>query len=694
MYGKYFCNALSYIRSEVLNMSVFIQKINPMTGSNDWILQNEDYDYHQEVARAAFADMLHDKERNEKYEQALISAIKNMHSKGRKANVLDIGTGTGLLSMMAARNGADLVVACEAFNPMSECAKKIISRNGFQDQIKIIPKRSTKLTVGEEGDLKQKCNILVTEVFDSELIGEGALSTFSHAHKHLLEEDSIVVPDSATIYAQVVECPLAQNWNKVKNIFNNDGELLVSIPKSIKTCPGTAAVHDIQLSQLPTHSFNTIISPIPVLRFDWSGKTPFVFDRFTINTVKSEHDGTAQAVFMWWELQMDTEGKITLSCAPRWAHPDTKNDKNAEIPWRDHWMQAVYYLPNEVRVKKGQEVHLISCHDEYSLWFNLTENLRLSEGHYMNPVCTCGVHSCFSRTRVGQVNDPRRNKKYASLFETHINSDSTVLILTEGFYFGLSSAKLAKKVFVTETNQISRRIVEEFIRHNNIKNVEVISNLDVLNEVDLSKVNVVISEPYFMSSILPWDNLLLLYLLKSIRKFILPDAQIFPKKAVLKGVAVHFTDLYKIRSPLGTCEGFPMEDFDRLIGASSNISDDKVEAQPLWEYPGTALSEEMVIAEIDLVNTPESLLELKGTFYLQTEMGCNGIALWVDWDMDGSPKHAVTTGPIAPVVIGQKISWDMYTRQGVYLFPNKVMKNINYEFKYDFHEGNITFNCL
>ena len=32
-----------------------------------------------------------------------------------------------------------------------------------------------------------KANILVTEVFDTELIGEGALSTFHHAHTHLLE---------------------------------------------------------------------------------------------------------------------------------------------------------------------------------------------------------------------------------------------------------------------------------------------------------------------------------------------------------------------------------------------------------------------------------------------------------------------------------------------------------------------------
>ena len=37
------------------------------------------------------------------------------------------------------------------------------------------------------GDMPQRANILVTEVFDTELIGEGAISTFTHAHKELLE---------------------------------------------------------------------------------------------------------------------------------------------------------------------------------------------------------------------------------------------------------------------------------------------------------------------------------------------------------------------------------------------------------------------------------------------------------------------------------------------------------------------------
>lgn len=72
-------------------MQVFTQKRNPLTGGTEWDVQHEDYDYHQEIARSAFADMLHDTERNKKYYRALQLAIEKMHSAGKKANVLDIG---------------------------------------------------------------------------------------------------------------------------------------------------------------------------------------------------------------------------------------------------------------------------------------------------------------------------------------------------------------------------------------------------------------------------------------------------------------------------------------------------------------------------------------------------------------------------------------------------------------------------
>ena len=54
--------------------------------------------------------MLNDVERNRSYEAGIEAAVRE----GGGRTVLDLGAGTGLLSLMAARAGAERVYACEA----------------------------------------------------------------------------------------------------------------------------------------------------------------------------------------------------------------------------------------------------------------------------------------------------------------------------------------------------------------------------------------------------------------------------------------------------------------------------------------------------------------------------------------------------------------------------------------------------
>lgn len=95
--------------------AILVQKFNPGTGSLEWDLQAESYDYTQEIARSGFADMLHDEERNLKYNLALNKALNILRIKGKVPRVLDIGTGTGLLAMMAVKANASAVFACEVY---------------------------------------------------------------------------------------------------------------------------------------------------------------------------------------------------------------------------------------------------------------------------------------------------------------------------------------------------------------------------------------------------------------------------------------------------------------------------------------------------------------------------------------------------------------------------------------------------
>lgn len=66
-------------------------------------------------------------------------------------------------------------------------------------------------------------------------------------------------------------------------------------------------------------------------RFDWSGKKTIPTHRQVQNSLTAISTGKAQVVFMWWDLVMDTDGDIMLSCAPVWEHPDAKSRCNENI---------------------------------------------------------------------------------------------------------------------------------------------------------------------------------------------------------------------------------------------------------------------------------------------------------------------------------------------------------------------------
>src|SRR3546814_3282655 len=72
--------------------------------------------------------MVSDGPRNALYEQALRAAIDT------DSVVLDIGAGSGLLSMMAARAGARHVIASESNPAMAELPREIIADNRSEEQ--------------------------------------------------------------------------------------------------------------------------------------------------------------------------------------------------------------------------------------------------------------------------------------------------------------------------------------------------------------------------------------------------------------------------------------------------------------------------------------------------------------------------------------------------------------------------------
>ncbi|KAF2365363.1 S-adenosyl-L-methionine-dependent methyltransferase [Trinorchestia longiramus] len=376
-------------------------------------MEIEDYDYSNEVANSAYADMLHDDERNQLYFDAIREAVATLRSRGNGVRVLDIGTGTGLLSMMAAQCGADYIIACEAFKPMASCAEKILARNGFSSKVRVVHKRSTELVVGE--DLPERANLLVAELFDTELIGEGAIGTYDHARRHLLTEDALLVPSGARIFAQVVSSEFLVSCNvpyRRKPACSTEFRL----PTWLAACPGSTSLHDLQLSQLPPDLFTAVSEPLCVFSFDWSGRDiPLALsDTAHVDFVPNRQDAKqveCHAVLMWWHLIMDQKGDIVLSCAPHWA------ESNSSYAWRDHWMQAIYYLPSPFitlpETDKLCTLTLNASRDDYSMWFTLSQGEKRVRP--AAPHCTCGQHIVNPRTRLLQLSDAERLDEVSSV---------------------------------------------------------------------------------------------------------------------------------------------------------------------------------------------------------------------------------------------------------------------------------------
>ena len=220
----------------------------------------------------------------------------------------------------------------------------------------------------------------------------------------------------------------------------------------------------------------------------------------------------------------------------------------------------------------------------------------------------------------------------------------TILCLGEQSLLGLMAAKLGadKVIICCEENKYMRDYLSDCALQNDIADkVELVSS-SWLSSTPLPPLSAVIAEPHFTTALLPWHNLHIWFLLNSIS--LSPSTTIMPSKCRLYLVPMHFDDLWKIRAPLKSIEGFSMDHFDQIIHDASSNADQAVEPQPLWEYPGTAMSEPVEVVEFDITKpVPGEKMNYKGTVGLDSKLPLCGVALWVDWQLD--EETIVSSGP-------------------------------------------------
>lgn len=141
--------------------------------------------------------MLNDRRRADAYRGALRQTV------GPDSIVLDIGAGSGLLSLMAVDAGAKHVYAVESAPALAENARRTIRADPRSERVTLFEMEAAQLQIGVH--LPRPPDVVVTEIFDASLLSEGALGTLRLAHERLIGARTQVIPRKAVVLAKLVE---------------------------------------------------------------------------------------------------------------------------------------------------------------------------------------------------------------------------------------------------------------------------------------------------------------------------------------------------------------------------------------------------------------------------------------------------------------------------------------------------------
>jgi type II protein arginine methyltransferase len=270
------------------------------------------------IPRWHFA-MLNDTERND----ALATALERRVRPG--SQVLDIGAGTGLLAMMAARAGAARVTTCEANPLLAEIARKVVDAHGLSDVITVIPKRSTDLRVGVE--LERPADLVVSEIVDCGLIGEGLLPTMRHVREHLLAPGGQLLPRSGRLLGFLIESKVITGLNRVTHAGGFDVRLL-----------NTVATKGHFPVRLRTWPHRVLSDTVELAFFDLANDS--LDDGSRRLTLPVTAGGEAHALVAWFE--MDLGAGVVI--------------RNSPENLGSHWMQALMSFDRPVPVSAGSHL--------------------------------------------------------------------------------------------------------------------------------------------------------------------------------------------------------------------------------------------------------------------------------------------------------------------------------------------------
>ena len=138
--------------------------------------------------------MLADEVRTSSFMQAILATVNAGDV------VVDIGSGTGVLSLFAVRAGASRVYAIER-EPVIDIAREIAAHNEMLNSIVFIEGSSRDVEIPELAD------VLITETIGNIGFDEGIITWVADAKKRFLRPDAAILPQRVDVVACLASVP-------------------------------------------------------------------------------------------------------------------------------------------------------------------------------------------------------------------------------------------------------------------------------------------------------------------------------------------------------------------------------------------------------------------------------------------------------------------------------------------------------
>jgi predicted RNA methylase len=324
--------------------------------------------------------MVNDRVRNSAYSRAIKKKLEVLREKcgGDKNSikVLDVGAGTGLLSAQCLDHKIDLEIdnfklfACEQSELFYKVSEKFLGSFNMNRLLKLFNKHSSDLKKNEDLPV---IDLIVTEIFDDGLLGEGCLNTFHNLlfEKSVLNSDRLslglsrIIPQSARIYIAAIECEFLHTSNHFRHsfrVYNDVIEVRASCldnSEKFEKHPNSELNYEpYTTDNLNQVEFSYLTEPVEVrdlfIRFDDRVMLEKLCKRGEVisarNSLQVTNDGALDAFVLWFDLNLDNEIAITNSPLSNEFNQTTK----AEIS--ECWQHAIYNVSNDLYVRRGEKL--------------------------------------------------------------------------------------------------------------------------------------------------------------------------------------------------------------------------------------------------------------------------------------------------------------------------------------------------